>query len=130
STVRDPSYTGLITTIWYRATELLLLDPEKGYGFPADVWSLMCTLYEICNIQPLFGENCEEDQIHAIFSLLGTPTEEEWPGIEKNEEYDMYISGRIKKYKKYHFIPKIDAIIGVGLIPNLNKRPKISELVD
>jgi serine/threonine protein kinase len=36
-----------LTTLWYRAPEILLRCPE--YGLPADMWALGCILAELLN---------------------------------------------------------------------------------
>ena len=37
--------------------------------------------------RPLFIGDSEIDQIFKIFQILGTPTEETWPGIKKLPDY-------------------------------------------
>lgn len=82
-----------------------------------------CIFYEMATGRPLFPGSTVEEQLHFIFrilgkkawalgavgrcredmrclesnssSLLGTPTEETWPGILSNEEFKTY------NYPKY-----------------------------
>jgi serine/threonine protein kinase len=68
--------TTTVVTLWYRAPEVLL---GTTYATPVDVWSVGCILAELISGQPLFPGKNETDQLARIFSLLGTPTEMEWP---------------------------------------------------
>ncbi|KIH43477.1 hypothetical protein ANCDUO_26516 [Ancylostoma duodenale] len=36
---------------------------------------------------PLFAGDSEIDQLFRIFKILGTPTPEIWPGVEKLQDY-------------------------------------------
>lgn len=78
-------YTQEVVTLWYRAPELLLGNPE--YTAAVDVWSTGCILAELFCRQPLFSGDSEIDQIFRIFRLRGTPTEATWPGVTKLPNY-------------------------------------------
>ncbi|KAK9761535.1 Cyclin-dependent kinase A-1 [Basidiobolus ranarum] len=39
------------------------------------------------NRRPLFPGDSEFDELFKIFRLLGTPTEEEWPGVTNLPDY-------------------------------------------
>ena len=49
-----------------------------------------CIFYEMACGRPLFPGSTVEDELHYIFKILGTPTEESFPGISKNEEFMSY----------------------------------------
>jgi serine/threonine protein kinase len=51
------------------------------------MWSVGCIFAELYNQLPLFQGDSEIDQIFKIFRLLGTPTEEEWPGVTELPNY-------------------------------------------
>eukprot|EP00811_Abedinium_folium_P034469 NODE_7347_length_1587_cov_18.776027.p1 GENE.NODE_7347_length_1587_cov_18.776027~~NODE_7347_length_1587_cov_18.776027.p1 ORF type:complete len:377 (-),score=94.27 NODE_7347_length_1587_cov_18.776027:336-1466(-) len=72
-------YTREVVTLWYRAIEVLL--GQQKYCTPIDMWSLGCIMAEMGTATPLFCGNCEIDTIFKIFQVLGTPTEQTWPGI-------------------------------------------------
>ncbi|TKY66353.1 Cell division control protein [Spatholobus suberectus] len=77
----DILYTKNIGTCWYRAPEILCNSSQ--YSTPADLWSVGCIFAEMVIRHPLFQTiNCR-DELEAIFRLLGTPTEDTWPGITK-----------------------------------------------
>lgn len=71
-------FTPNVTTVWYRAPEVLFgIDT---YGLGVDIWSAGCVIAEMVNGFPLFAGDSDIDQIMKIFEILGTPTEETWPG--------------------------------------------------
>eukprot|EP00003_Mantamonas_plastica_P002783 TRINITY_DN1218_c0_g1_i3.p2 TRINITY_DN1218_c0_g1~~TRINITY_DN1218_c0_g1_i3.p2 ORF type:complete len:303 (-),score=111.52 TRINITY_DN1218_c0_g1_i3:210-1118(-) len=75
-----------VVTLWYRAPEILL--GSQLYSLPVDMWSIGCIFAEMAmNGQPLFPGDSEIDQLYKVFNILGTPTEEEFPGIEQLPYY-------------------------------------------
>nr|QBK87314.1 MAG: cyclin-dependent protein kinase [Marseillevirus LCMAC201] len=74
------NYTNVVT-LWWRAPELLLGDPN--YSGAVDVWSLGVMLMDsILGKYSLAGNN-KIDELYKIFQLLGIPTEADWPGVTK-----------------------------------------------
>lgn len=74
------NYTPLVVTLHYRAPELLL--GAKRYTEAIDMWSVGCIFAEMLTRKPLLPGKSEVEQIKKIFSLLGSPSEEEWPGYK------------------------------------------------
>uniref|UniRef100_A0A0N5AMD4 cyclin-dependent kinase n=1 Tax=Syphacia muris TaxID=451379 RepID=A0A0N5AMD4_9BILA len=79
-------YTHEVVTLWYRAPEVLL--GSKFYSCAVDVWSLACIFAELVSAKVLFNGDSEIDQLFKIFQILGTPTPETWPGVEKLPDYN------------------------------------------
>ena len=50
------------------------------YSTPVDLWSVGCIFAEMISKRTLFDGDSEQDQIRKIFRIMGTPTEEIWPG--------------------------------------------------
>ena len=99
-----------VVTRWYRAPELILIQP---YSSSVDIWSLGCIFGELLSMQegsvptyqdraPLFpGGSCfplsgdkvssdnEEklDQLSVIFSVIGMPSEEDLKSVGDANEY-------------------------------------------
>jgi cell division cycle 2-like protein len=73
-------YTQPVVTLWYRAPELLL--GARRYGPEVDVFSVGALFAELLTRKPLFPteSGSEGEMLGLIFNLLGTPTEESWPG--------------------------------------------------
>jgi len=72
-------YSHEVVTLWYRAPEVLLGDPR--YSTPIDIWSAAAIFAEMFTRQPLFPGDSEIDELYKIFMIMGTPTEEVWPGV-------------------------------------------------
>jgi mitogen-activated protein kinase 1/3 len=99
-----------VVTRWYRAPELILIQP---YTSAVDIWSLGCIFAELLGMQegnvpgyadrkPLFpggtcyplsgeGGNIKSDdrldQLSVIFSVIGTPSKEDIKATGKANEY-------------------------------------------
>jgi serine/threonine protein kinase len=81
------SYTHEVVTLWYRAPEILL--GSQFYSIGVDVWSVGCIIAEMFASRPLFPGDSEIDQLHHIFKIRGTPTENNWTGVTQLPEYKM-----------------------------------------
>ncbi|KAH7440953.1 hypothetical protein KP509_03G017600 [Ceratopteris richardii] len=68
--------TSRVVTLWYRPPELLLGASEYGVG--VDLWSAGCILAELFAGKPIMPARTEVEQLHKIFKLCGSPTEEYW----------------------------------------------------
>ncbi|KAL6961940.1 [pyruvate dehydrogenase (acetyl-transferring)] kinase [Sarracenia purpurea var. burkii] len=68
--------TSRVVTLWYRAPELLLGATE--YGVSIDLWSVGCILAELFAGKPIMPGRTEVEQMHKIFKLCGSPSEEFW----------------------------------------------------
>jgi len=80
------TYTHEVVTLWYRAPEVLL--GSRHYSTSIDMWSVGCIFAEMAmQGHPLFPGDSEIDQIFRIFRLLGTPSEEVWPGVSSLPDY-------------------------------------------
>lgn len=66
--------TSRVVTLWYRAPELLLGATEYGVG--VDMWSVGCILAELFSGKPIMPGTTEVEQMHKIFKLCGSPSEE------------------------------------------------------
>lgn len=51
------------------------------------MWSVGCIFAEMSLKRPLFMGESQIDQIYKIFSLLGTPGEDEWKGVTSLPHY-------------------------------------------
>lgn len=106
STCTNVQYTPEVTTLWYRAPEVLLMGtrnqindltqrrvinttrttnnnvvPFINYDMMIDIWSVGCILIELLRGSAPFPHSTELQQLLYIFSVCGVPTEETWPCI-------------------------------------------------
>ncbi|KAI5862809.1 kinase-like domain-containing protein [Durotheca rogersii] len=77
--------TSNVITRWYRPPELLF--GAKHYSGAVDVWSVGLVFAELVIRTPYIAGNTEMHQIQLICQAVGTPTEENWPGVTKLPEY-------------------------------------------
>ncbi|KAL8222788.1 hypothetical protein R6Q57_020187 [Mikania cordata] len=75
SSQRQP-LTSRVVTLWYRPPELLLGSTD--YGIAVDLWSTGCILAELFAGKPIMPGRTEVEQLHKIFKLCGSPSEEYW----------------------------------------------------
>ncbi|XP_043816720.1 probable serine/threonine-protein kinase At1g09600 isoform X2 [Manihot esculenta] len=68
--------TSRVVTLWYRPPELLL--GATSYGVSVDLWSTGCILAEMFAGRPIMPGRTEVEQLHKIFKLCGSPSEEYW----------------------------------------------------
>ncbi|KAG2270711.1 hypothetical protein Bca52824_065266 [Brassica carinata] len=68
--------TSRVVTLWYRAPELLLGSTDYGPGI--DLWSVGCILAELFVGKPIMPGRTEVEQMHKIFKLCGSPSEDFW----------------------------------------------------
>ncbi|RAL41706.1 hypothetical protein DM860_008888 [Cuscuta australis] len=68
--------TSRVVTLWYRPPELLL--GATHYGAGVDLWSAGCILAELLYGKPIMPGRTEVEQLHKIFKLCGSPSEEYW----------------------------------------------------
>ncbi|XP_028415487.1 cyclin-dependent kinase 2-like [Dendronephthya gigantea] len=79
------TYTHEVVTLWYRAPEILL--GCRYYSTPVDIWSIGCIFSELITRRALFPGDSEIDQLFRVFRTLGTPDEENWPGVSDFTNY-------------------------------------------
>ncbi|XP_051125435.1 probable serine/threonine-protein kinase At1g54610 [Andrographis paniculata] len=68
--------TSRVVTLWYRPPELLLGATQ--YGVAVDLWSAGCILGELYTSKPIMPGRTEVEQLHKIFKLCGSPSEDYW----------------------------------------------------
>ncbi|KAM7270946.1 hypothetical protein ACFE04_030160 [Oxalis oulophora] len=80
----DPHYgtplTSRVVTLWYRPPELLL--GASHYGVAVDLWSTGCILGELYAGRPILPGKTEVEQIHKIFKLCGSPSDDYWMKLQ------------------------------------------------
>lgn len=78
-----------VVTLWYRAPELLL--GAKVYTAAVDNWSAGCIFGELLLHKPLIPGKSEENQLHLMCVLLGTPSIRIWPELQSLPLYGRYV---------------------------------------
>jgi cyclin-dependent kinase 5 len=87
-----------------------VLFGAKLYTTSIDMWSAGCIFAELANAgRPLFPGSDVDDQLKRIFKLLGTASEETWPGVSSLPEY--------KPFPIYHPTTSLSQVV-----PKLNSK--------
>lgn len=111
--VPTKTYSNEVVTLWYRPPDVLLGSSE--YSTQIDMWGVGCIFYEMAAGRPLFPGSTVEDELHLIFRLLGTPSENSWPGISSMEEFKSYKFPKYKTQPLINHAPRLD-IDGIELL--------------
>ncbi|KAA8534588.1 hypothetical protein F0562_032153 [Nyssa sinensis] len=114
-----------VGTLCYQAPELLL--GSQNYSTPVDVWSVGCIFAEMMTQQPLFACDCAFGQVNKIFSIMGVPNEENWPGVTSLCNFLDYLD-RSKPKNLAEIVPNLEPA-GVDLLSKmlcLNPRGRIT----
>ncbi|CUS20690.1 LAQU0S01e12398g1_1 [Lachancea quebecensis] len=104
----DSDYTNRVITLWYRPPELLM--GSTNYGTAVDMWGCGCLLVELFQKTAIFQGTNEVEQLNAIFSIMGTPSVEQWPTLFEMPWFFMMIPQQNRKYE-----PKFDEKFGTVL---------------
>ncbi|KEY67367.1 hypothetical protein S7711_07578 [Stachybotrys chartarum IBT 7711] len=121
----DPhqNMTSNVITRWYRPPELLF--GAKHYSGAVDIWSVGTVFAELILRAPFMPGNTELDQVKMICDAIGTPTDDNWPGVSKLPEYT--VSGQIPLRSKDWFEARFGTVGSQGvdlLIKTLILNPK------
>lgn len=114
--VPTKTYSNEVVTLWYRPPDVLLGSTE--YSTPIDMWGVGCILYEMATGKPLFPGSTVKEELHLIFRLLGTPTEESWPGVTSISEFRAYNFPRYLPQPLLSHAPRLDTE-GINLLSSL-----------
>ena len=120
--INKQSYSADEVTLWYRPPDVLL--GSKQYSTSTDMWSTGCIFAELANAgRPLFPAKGVIDQLRCIFNLLGTPTEQTWPGITKLPKYKSFrLTSVTEMGTSYKLLPVtcMTETYWKQVVPNLN----------
>jgi len=90
---RGAAFQRTITTMWYRAPEMLVYDvcipttefPAPLHGAPCDMWAAACVLFELAQMaatigtESLFPAASDYALAFSMIRMLGSPTRDNWP---------------------------------------------------
>ncbi|XP_016475992.1 putative serine/threonine-protein kinase At1g54610 [Nicotiana tabacum] len=97
------SLTSRVVTLWYRAPELLLGATDYGIGI--DLWSAGCLMAEMFAGRPILPGRTEVEQLHKIFKLCGTPTEDYWRKTKLSTTFRPPYTYRSNKKEAFRHFP-------------------------
>lgn len=88
-----------VITRWYRPPELLFR--AKFYSGVVDVWSMGMVFAELILRSPYAAGLTDLNQIELICNAVGTPSEENWPGVTRLEGYVKFDGPSIMRDRNY-----------------------------
>ncbi|KAH0536527.1 hypothetical protein FGG08_006600 [Glutinoglossum americanum] len=74
-----------VITRWYRPPELLF--GARYYSGAVDVWSMGTVFAELIIRTPFLAGNSDVHQLELICQFVGTPNDDNWPGVSKLPDY-------------------------------------------
>lgn len=74
-----------VQTRWYRSPEMLYAS--SSYDKSIDMWSIGVVIAELIKLTPLFPGNNDIDQMSKVFQIMGSPTIDIWPNVDKLPDY-------------------------------------------
>ncbi|KAM6893019.1 cyclin-dependent kinase 15 [Lycodopsis pacificus] len=75
-----------VVTLWYRPPDVLLGSTD--YSTALDIWGAGCIFVEMLQGFPAFpGMKDEFEQLQKIWTVLGVPSEDIWPGVSQLPNY-------------------------------------------
>ncbi|KAK9270309.1 hypothetical protein L1049_025887 [Liquidambar formosana] len=105
--------TSRVVTLWYRAPELLL--GATNYGVGIDLWSAGCLLAEMFAGRPIMPGRTEVEQLHRIFKLCGTPSEDYWKKMKLSTTFRPPHTYKRSLFEAFREFPESS----LGLLSNL-----------
>ncbi|XP_045813426.1 probable serine/threonine-protein kinase At1g54610 [Trifolium pratense] len=110
--------TNRVVTLWYRPPELLLGATDYGVG--VDLWSAGCILGELLYGKPIMPGRTEVEQLHKIYKLCGSPSDEYWKKsklpnatlFKPREPYKRCIRDVFKEFPP-SALPLIDTLLAI-----------------
>jgi len=126
--VPSHTYSHEVVTLWYRPPDVLL--GSTNYTVSLDMWGAGCILIEMLNGYPCFpGVRDTWDQLDKIFRVVGTPTEDTWPGVSRLPNYRPHKlcyyrpqPGLGHVWPRLHEIPFAEHVASVMLQPRASRR--------
>ena len=109
-----------VITRWYRPPELLY--GARFYSGAVDVWSMATVFAELILRVPFLAGNSDLHQLELICNAMGTPTEENWPGVSSLEGYVKYDKAAIVPVRgKDFYLSRFGTVgpIGVDLLMSM-----------
>ncbi|MCQ2816276.1 MAG: CDC2/CDK family serine/threonine-protein kinase [archaeon] len=100
-TIPVRGYSNEVVTLYYRSPDVLL--GNKLYDCSVDIWSIGCIFGEMLLNKPVFEGTDEPDQLKKIFTILGTPNEDEFPWLLETPEWNCTESESFKGLPKKEF---------------------------
>ncbi|RNA28554.1 cyclin-dependent kinase 16-like isoform X1 [Brachionus plicatilis] len=112
------TYSNEVVTLWYRPPDVLLGSTD--YSTHIDMWGVGCIFYEMVCGKPLFPGTKVEDELYLIFKILGTPNEENFPGVTSNPDFLAYNIPKFPPVSFSNLVPRLESD-GISILASFLK---------
>ncbi|KAL9636915.1 MAG: hypothetical protein Q9164_002531 [Protoblastenia rupestris] len=102
-----------VITRWYRPPELLM--GARFYSGAVDVWSMGAVFAELVLRSPFLPGNTDVHQLELICEGVGTPGEENWPGVTKLDGYVKFDKSALGARDTNYFLSRFGTAGPVGV---------------
>jgi serine/threonine protein kinase len=79
------------------------------------MWGVGCIFAEMVTGKPLFPGQQNDDQLVLIWNILGTPSNENWPGVAELPEYDPDLWDPCPRVRLETELPRLERV-GLALL--------------
>ncbi|XP_068612447.1 cyclin-dependent kinase 15 [Brachionichthys hirsutus] len=84
--IPSQTFSSEVVTLWYRPPDVLMGSTD--YSTALDMWGAGCIFVEMLQGAPAFpGHSDEFEQLQKIWTVLGVPSEDSWPGVSQLTNY-------------------------------------------
>ncbi|XP_044043514.1 cyclin-dependent kinase 15 isoform X2 [Siniperca chuatsi] len=84
--IPSQTFSSEVVTLWYRPPDVLLGSTD--YSTALDIWGAGCIFIEMLQGAPAFpGVTDVFEQLQKIWTVLGVPSEDSWPGVSRLPNY-------------------------------------------
>ncbi|KAI3366235.1 hypothetical protein L3Q82_010044, partial [Scortum barcoo] len=84
--IPSQTFSSEVVTLWYRPPDVLLGSTD--YSTALDIWGAGCIFIEMLQGVPAFpGVSDVFEQLQKIWTVLGVPSEDTWPGVSQLPNY-------------------------------------------
>ncbi|XP_014882397.1 cyclin-dependent kinase 15-like isoform X4 [Poecilia latipinna] len=94
------NFSSEVVTLWYRPPDVLM--GSIHYSTALDMWGAGCIFIEMLQGAPAFAGGSDElEQLQNIWTVLGVPSEDSWPGVSLLPNYrpERFIHCRPKLFR-------------------------------
>ncbi|XP_027147527.1 cyclin-dependent kinase 15 isoform X2 [Larimichthys crocea] len=98
--IPSQTFSSEVVTLWYRPPDVLLGSTD--YSTALDIWGAGCIFIEMLQGAPAFpGDTDVFQQLQKIWTVLGVPSEDSWPGVSQLPNYkpDWFVHSELKQFR-------------------------------
>ena len=102
-----------VITRWYRPPELLM--GARFYSGAVDIWSVGMVFAELILRSPFVPGNTDVHQLELISEGVGTPSEDNWPGVTTLDGYVKFDKATMSARGRSYFLSRFGTAGPVGV---------------